>query len=74
MKLVVLQMEICQDCPNMETANPWSSDGWDLMVDWVCKKANRTIQKSVEWHEVKKIEIPDWCPMSLENFDSTKVE
>jgi hypothetical protein len=60
---VRLVMDSCEKCPNFAEENPYSTDGFDRMIDWVCKKANKTIQGAVEWHEVRKIEIPDWCPI-----------
>lgn len=55
----------CKDCPFMKETNHWSSDGWDMMSDWVCEKAGgKKISLSVEWHDIKKIGIPDWCPLS----------
>ena len=54
----------CKDCPFKKETNQWSSDGWDRMEDWVCEKAGgRKIQGAVEWHEINKIKIPDWCPL-----------
>lgn len=57
----------CKQCPHFTTANPWSSDGWDRMEDWVCTKYDitRTIKKSVEWHEESKIQVPSWCPIKV---------
>lgn len=62
MTQITIDIKSCQECPHFTTANQWSSDGWDQMEDWICKKANKKIQGGVEWHEVSKIEIPDWCP------------
>ena len=62
MTLITIEIESCKKCPNFGTENPWSSDGWDRMEDWVCKKNGKTICKHVEWHEENKIKIPEWCP------------
>lgn len=59
MALVIVEIESCKECPHFKTANQWSSDGWDSMEYWVCSKVDKTIQKSVEWHEEKNIKIPD---------------
>lgn len=41
----------------------YTSDSFEMAFDWFCKKAdNRKIQGYVEWHEEKKIKIPEWCP------------
>lgn len=61
---VLLPIEHCRKCPNLEIGNFWSSDGWDRMEDWMCKAADlRVIQGAVEWHEESDIKIPDWCPL-----------
>jgi hypothetical protein len=42
------------------------------MVDWVCSATCFTtnhpklIQGAVEWHEEKRIQRPDWCPIVQE--------
>lgn len=63
--MVTIKIDIssCKNCPHFDKRNPWSSDGWDRMEDWFCKKENKTIQKAVEWHEESNINIPDWCPI-----------
>jgi len=58
-----LEITSCQKCPKFKTQNSWSSDGFDSMEDWFCTEANKKIQGSVEWHEERKIAIPDWCPL-----------
>lgn len=67
MALIVNEIERCNQCPFFETRNQWSSDGWDHMEDWFCKKADRKIQGAVEWHEEKKIAVPDWCPATIDS-------
>lgn len=66
---IILTLESCRQCPYFITNNQWSSDGWDRMEDWVCTKTspNTVIQGAVEWHEEKKIKIPDWCPCLFKN-------
>lgn len=68
-KKVEIKLEItsCADCPFLSKENQWSSDGWDRMEDWICKKHNppKKIQGAVEWHEEKDIEVPEWCPIKL---------
>jgi len=66
-KLYVVKVSSCLQCPNKVEGNHWSSDGWDRMVDWTCSAANgKKIAGAVEWHEEKKIKIPDWCPLETE--------
>lgn len=60
----LLPISSCLECPHRKEANPWSSDGWDRMIDWICQKANnKTIAGAVEFHEERKIKIPNWCPL-----------
>ena len=54
----------CKNCPHFITINPWSTDGWDHMEDWLCTKENKKIKGAVEWHEESKIQIPSWCPLT----------
>ena len=65
--LIVLQVQSCKQCPNFGERNPYSTDGFDRMIDWYCKLTNGTIQGAVEWHEESKIEVPKWCPIRQEN-------
>ena len=62
---IELEISSCRECPYFKKSNPWSSDGFDQMIDWVCSVKNKVIQHSVEWHEESKIEIPSWCPKRL---------
>lgn len=64
MPVINIEIQSCKQCPFFKTKNPWSSDGFDSMVDWICSKKdpNKVIQSAVEWHEESKIKIPDWCP------------
>lgn len=63
MTRIVIEINSCRECPHFKNANPWSTDGFDHMVDWVCTKdGDKKIKGSVEWHEEDKIAIPQWCP------------
>ncbi len=62
----------CNQCPKKDERNQWSSDGFDRMVDWHCTEANRKIAGAVEWHEEKKIKIPDWCPLLCKECSDVK--
>lgn len=60
-KLPVLKIE-CSSCPNKVETNPFSSDGWDRMVDWICIAAeDKKIAGAVEWRD--KVQTPHWCPL-----------
>lgn len=65
MPKVSIDIRNCKDCPFFDERNPWSSDGWDRMVDWYCKKSNVVIQGCVEWYEESKIQIPEWCEIKI---------
>jgi reverse gyrase len=67
MPKIVIEIKSCKECPYFKTANSRvSSDGWGIMEDWMCTKADKKIQGGVEWHEEGKIQIPDWCPAQNE--------
>jgi hypothetical protein len=36
------------------------------MEDWVCGKNGKMIATCVEWFDEKRIEVPDWCPIKVE--------
>lgn len=66
MKQVTIQTTItsCRQCPFFKEGDAQSTDGFDRGHDWICKKKNgKKIAGFVEWHEVDKIEIPNWCPI-----------
>ncbi len=71
--LIVLEINSCKERPNRVEKNPWSSDGWDRMIDWFCTKSvpERKIAGAVEWQEEKKIAVPDWCPISVDKPKNT---
>jgi hypothetical protein len=64
---IAVEINSCKQCPHFITENHYSSDGWDKMEDWVCNKMEpkKKIQGAVEWHEERKIKIPDWCPIKI---------
>ena len=67
MAKIVIEINSCKQCPNFKTGNFYSSDGFDSMEDWMCTKSeNKVIQGGVEWHEERKIQIPEWCPSKIE--------
>lgn len=53
----------CKECPHFKEGPMESTDGFDSGNDWICRKANKVIAGFVEWHEVSKTKIPDWCPI-----------
>ncbi len=52
----------CLRCPFLVKGPFESTDGFDRGQNWYCGKSdNKKIVGFVEWHEEKKIEIPQWC-------------
>ena len=87
MRKAFLEITSCMKCPHMRETNQYSSDSWDSMVDWVCVqhcsntlssgeqiKQGKEIAGAVEWHEESKVEIPEWCPISLESLREKKLK
>lgn len=35
---IAIEIESCVSCPHFTKTNFWSTDGWDKMEDWICKK------------------------------------
>jgi len=74
MKEVTIKVKIssCKHCPFFKMGITESTDGFDSGNDWFCAYHNdghesgyKIISGFVEWHEVSKIEIPDWCPAKI---------
>lgn len=58
-----IQITSCKQCPFFKEGPTESIDGWDRGNDWMCgAKDDKIIRGFVEWHEVDKVEIPNWCP------------
>ena len=66
MPKIAIEVENCKSCPHFYEDNGYSTDGFDFMIDWNCKKMSKKLQGSVEGHEEDKIPIPDWCPIKVE--------
>ena len=65
MPKIAIEIKSCKDCPFFDERNYYSTDGWDRMVDWYCTKSEKRIQGAVEWHEERKIQVPDWCEIKV---------
>lgn len=65
---IVLEIENCLGCPFLKQERFYSGDSFEApSYDWYCKKSgNKKIRGYVEWHEEKKIKIPDWCEIKVE--------
>jgi len=69
MKEVTITTKItsCRKCPHFKEGPTESTDGFDSGNDWICnhpKKKGFIIAGFVEWHEVAKTSIPEWCPIA----------
>lgn len=65
--MTTIKIEIinCSQCPHFEITNVYSTDGFDRMSDWHCRKKDKKIEGAVEWHD--KVEVPEWCPIKIED-------
>lgn len=61
---IVLDLKTCKKCPNLdEREGQLSPDSFEAPnFDWYCKVNGQKIRGYVEWHELRKIPVPDWCP------------
>ena len=61
---IVLDLKTCKNCPNFdERDGQLSPDSFEAPnFDWYCKVNGQKIRGYVEWHELRKIPVPDWCP------------
>ena len=67
MPRIVIEIKTCKECPYWKEGNYSSTDGWDRGADWSCTKMNdKVIQGFVEWHEEKKVPVPEWCPCAID--------
>jgi hypothetical protein len=68
---ITFEISSCRECPFLKTRD-YSTDGFDRVEDWHCKKADKTIAGCVDWHE--KPAIPKWCPLRAENTPKRKTK
>ena len=62
MAKIVLDIESCKECNFFKAERMYTSDSWEEAYNWFCEKSgHKKIRGYVEWHEEKKIDIPDWC-------------
>ena len=63
---ISIDVATCKDCPFHEAKRHYTADSFEYAHDWLCKKAHgKKIAGYVEWHEEKKVEIPEWCPAKV---------
>ncbi len=68
MNEVAIKITSCQQCPHFSKGGRQTTDGFDSGYDWFCgfkKGEKKLIVPFVEWNEVDKMVIPDWCPAKL---------
>ncbi len=75
---IQLDIKSCKECPFWKEGPSETTDGFDRGNDWICtKNKNKIIAGFVEWHEVNKTPVPEWCPIKVEytcNADCPDVE
>ena len=62
MTKITLNIKTCKECPHCIVTD-YSTDGWDRVEDWLCKKKDRDIIIGVDWHRTKNVRVPKWCPV-----------
>ena len=72
MTKIVLEIKTCQQCPFFEKDRYYSGDSWETAFNWFCCKVkedgkSKKIVGYVEWHEEDKVEVPDWCPIKIDD-------
>jgi hypothetical protein len=68
MEFVKLEIKNCSDCPHCKQERMFTSDPWETAENWFCTEPSideKKIQGYVEWHEVKNMEVPNWCPILI---------
>jgi hypothetical protein len=63
-----------KDCSFWKEGKFVCTDDFDGGHDWICTggKKEKIIAGFVEWHEEKKIEVPDWCPKKMKTSKRKK--
>jgi hypothetical protein len=66
MTKITLEINSCKECPFLKVERMYTGDSWEEAYNWFCKKEdNKKIRGYVEWNDVDKIKIPDWCPIKI---------
>lgn len=61
MAKITIEIKDCKGCPHLKEERHYTSDSFEMVFDWFCKKKrNKKIAGYVEFND--KIEIPNWCP------------
>lgn len=66
MPSIIVEINNCKECPHFKEERYYTGDSWEIAHNWFCKKENnKKIAGYVEWYEEKKVPIPDWCPIKI---------
>ena len=68
MTKIQIEIKSCKECPFFQLGGKYSTDGFDIMQDWLCGKSKKKIEGAVEWHEENRIEVPAWCEIRCQDF------
>ncbi len=69
MPKITIEISSCKQCPFFKEGPRESTDGWDSGHDWICTSKDKIIAGFVEWHEEKKVPIPEWCPAKVNDTE-----
>jgi hypothetical protein len=62
---VFIQLEGCSQCPNRRTERHYTADSFEMVFNWICRLAKRSI--GVFDYNESPTSIPDWCPLRKNN-------
>lgn len=61
---IELEIKNCKQCPFFKEERHYTSDSFEIVFDWFCKKKNnKKIAGYVEYSDENKMTIPEWCPI-----------
>jgi hypothetical protein len=68
---IAIEISNCKQCPYLHKERVFGEDSFEQGYDWLCKKSeNAIIEPFVQAFEESKVEVPDWCPMQLEDEEN----
>lgn len=62
-KTATLKMDTCTQCPFFSRDRDYTSDSFEYVERWYCKKKEKDIRRYVDWNDKQKY-IPEWCPLT----------
>jgi hypothetical protein len=61
---IKIKIKNCRECPFWTEERVYTSDSFEMLFKWICKKShNRIISRYVDTWD--KVEIPEWCPCKI---------